>query len=131
MIIFKKKLHKTLGMVFSYAPVVEMKLYVKQNINADDKQYLQLVTADVVKFLESNASYSPLILHGFSIGGYVWGECMVEMAKDMDRYRPIFERIVAQIWDSAADIPEIPVGFPKSVFPRNRILQNALRKYTL
>ncbi|XP_037914255.1 uncharacterized protein LOC119653581 isoform X2 [Hermetia illucens] len=91
----------------------------------------QLVTADVVKFLESNASYSPLILHGFSIGGYVWGECMVEMAKDMDRYRPIFERIVAQIWDSAADIPEIPIGFPKSVFPRNPMLQNALRKYTL
>lgn len=92
---------------------------------------LQLVAADLVKFLENNALYSPLLLHGFSVGGYFWGECMVHMARDTERYKVITDRICGQIWDSLADITEIPIGVPKAVFPRNFTLQKALRGYMM
>ena len=56
---------------------------------------------------------------------------MVHMARDMERYKSITDRICGQIWDSAADITEIPVGVPKAMFPRNATLQKALRNYML
>lgn len=49
----------------------------------------------------------------------------------MDKYKPLLNRICAQVWDSAADITEIPIGVPKALFPRNATLQNALRGYML
>lgn len=91
----------------------------------------QLVALDVVKFLYNNTAFNPLLLHGFSVGGYMWGECNVHMARDMAKYQPLLDRIVGQIWDSAADITEIHVGVPKAMFPKNPTLQNALRKYML
>lgn len=45
-----------------------------------------------------------------TVGGYMWGECLVHMARDQERYSSILNRISGQIWDSAADITEIPVG---------------------
>ncbi len=51
------------------------------------------------------------MLHGFSVGGYLWAECMVQMQKDLAKYeKDLNQRICGQIWDSAADITEIPVG---------------------
>lgn len=84
-----------------------------------------------MKFLENNAQKSTLFLHGFSVGGYFWGECMVHMARDTDRYNHIVNRICGQVWDSAADVTEIPVGVPKAVFPRNSTLEKALRGYMM
>ncbi|XP_037036088.1 transmembrane protein 53 isoform X3 [Bradysia coprophila] len=89
----------------------------------------QVNAADLLKFLENNPMYNPLLLHGFSVGGYMWGECLVHMARDQERYSSILNRISGQIWDSAADITEIPVGVPKALFPTNQALQNALRHY--
>lgn len=91
----------------------------------------QPVAVDIVKFLHNNPSYAPMVIHGFSVGGYLWGECMAHMALDLDKYKPLLSRISAQIWDSAADITEIPVGVPKALFPKNMALQNALRSYML
>lgn len=47
------------------------------------------------------------------------------------RYQPVLDRFIAQIWDSAADISEIPVGVPKAIFPKNETMQKALHKYIL
>lgn len=91
----------------------------------------QIVAADVVKFLEQNVTYHPLVLHGFSVGGYVWGECLVHMARNMERYKSVINRIEAQVWDSAADITEIPEGVPFAMFPKNKAMQQTLRKYML
>lgn len=91
----------------------------------------QVNSADLLKFLENNPMYNPLLLHGFSVGGYMWGECLVHMARDQERYSSILNRITGQIWDSAADITEIPVGVPKALFPTNQALQNALRHYMI
>lgn len=41
------------------------------------------------------------------------------------------DRICGQVWDSAADVTEVPVGVPKALFPRNPTLQAALRKYMM
>lgn len=70
-----------------------------------------------------------MLLHGFSVAGYVWGEVMVSLKQE--RYKHILERIRGQVWDSAADITEIPIGLPKAVFPKNAILETALRQYIL
>lgn len=89
----------------------------------------QLVADEVVQFLDYNKSCQPIILHGFSVGGYVWGEVMVRMKDDMPRYQPILDRIVGQTWDSAADVTEISIGLPLAVFPNNPIVRTALEKY--
>lgn len=81
--------------------------------------------------MASNEQYKQMVLHGFSVGGYIWGECLAEMEKDRQRYQTVVDRIMGQIWDSAADISEIPIGVPKALFPRNPRLQTALRNYML
>lgn len=105
------------------------------NINVSPWQLLwpakgtQVVAAQILKFLELNNSFSPLFLHGFSVGGYLWSEVMVQMITEKQRYQPILDRIVGQVWDSAADITEIPIGVPVAVFPNNMVMQKALRQY--
>ncbi|XP_030388476.1 uncharacterized protein LOC115634732 isoform X1 [Scaptodrosophila lebanonensis] len=91
----------------------------------------QVVAAETLKFLENNKSYAPIVMHGFSVGAYQFGEIMLQMSRDMARYGSILDRFACQIWDSAADITEIPVGVPKSIFPKNARMQSALRNYTL
>lgn len=91
----------------------------------------QLVALDIVTFLNNNPTFTPILLHGFSVGGYLWGECLVHIAQDMNKYKGLLDRIQCQVWDSAADITEIPIGVPKAMFPKNPTLQNALRKYML
>lgn len=91
----------------------------------------QLVAADVLQFLENNSSYAPIVVHGFSVGAYQFGEMMLIMSRDMKRYQPLLDKMIAQVWDSAADISEIPVGLPKSIFPNNPRMERALRSYVL
>lgn len=91
----------------------------------------QLVAADIVKFLKNNEFKNGLIFHGFSVGGYLWGECLVHIARDLQNYQVVLDRVKGQIWDSAADITEIPEGVPRALFPRNPTLQNALRQYMI
>ncbi|CAH0591680.1 unnamed protein product [Chrysodeixis includens] len=88
----------------------------------------QVIADRLLKFLEVN-SQNPLVLHGFSVGAYVWAELLVQAVQDKQRYQPVLDRIVSQVWDSAADIHEIPVGFPTAVFPRNKLLQETFRAY--
>ncbi|XP_055919508.1 uncharacterized protein LOC129951408 isoform X1 [Eupeodes corollae] len=91
----------------------------------------QLVAADTLKFLENNSTYAPIVVHGFSVGAYQFGEMMLMMSRDMKRYQPILDRMISQVWDSAADITEIPVGLPKSIFPKNPRMESALRNYVM
>lgn len=84
-----------------------------------------------MKFLDVNTAYNPLVVHGFSVAGYFLGEVLVLIAAERQKYNHILERITRQIWDSAADVTEIHIGLPKAVFPRNEVLQNALRQYIL
>ncbi|KOB68543.1 Transmembrane protein 53, partial [Operophtera brumata] len=44
-------------------------------------------------------------------------------------YQPVLDRVVAQVWDSPADVEELPVGLPLSLFPGNKLLQKAITAY--
>lgn len=89
-----------------------------------------MIAAEVLQFLTSNVSKkTPLVLHGFSVGGYLWGECLVHMSRDVERYRQVLDQVQGQVWDSAVELSEIPLGVPKAVFPTNDTLQRALKNY--
>lgn len=89
----------------------------------------QLVAGDLLKFITSNETDHPLVVHGFSVAGYMWGEVFVQVMKNQELYQPAIDRVVAQVWDSAADISEITIGVPAAVFPKNQIMQKTLRAY--
>lgn len=90
---------------------------------------LQIVASDLLQFLDINTRQRPILIHGFSVGGYLWGELLALVEKDKERFQPILNNIVGHIWDSAADMQDIPDGLPTAVFPNNSILQGTLRKY--
>lgn len=123
--------------IYKYADIYLNMGYDVLNVSVSPWQLLwptkgtQMVAQDILKFLDGNFHYTPLLLHGFSVGGYVWGEVMVKMVAEKDRYDHIKDRVIGQIWDSAADISEIPIGLPLAVFPRNSVLQAALKQYIL
>lgn len=89
----------------------------------------QLVAADLLTFLKQNESYQQILLHGFSVGGYMWGEALDLMQSNKEKYSGIADRIVGQVWDSIADVREIPIGVPHAVFPKNIMLQSMFQKY--
>lgn len=91
----------------------------------------QQVASDLLKFLYNNPKFGPLLIHGFSVGGYVFGECLVQMTREIEKYTPLLNKFIGQVWDSTADITEIPIGVPKALFPKNMALQNALKSYML
>lgn len=37
----------------------------------------QLVASEAWKFLESNKYYDQILIHGFSVGGYLWGKLII------------------------------------------------------
>lgn len=90
---------------------------------------IQVIMADLINFLHSRNDYDRIFLHGFSIGGYMWGEALELMNAQSEKYQPVCERIVGQVWDSAADIDDIPFGTARAIFPNNPKLQDMLRKY--
>ncbi|CAH0561324.1 unnamed protein product [Brassicogethes aeneus] len=123
--------------IFKYADIYAKEGYDVLNVSVSPWQLLwptkgtQVVAAEILSFLERNASYSPIVLHGFSVGAYLWSEALVQMAAQKERYQPVLDRIQGQVWDSATDITEITIGLPIAVFPRNRVLQTALKKYII
>ncbi|XP_071454227.1 transmembrane protein 53-B-like [Hetaerina americana] len=97
----------------------------------------QLVAADLVSFLELNPQYDQLLIHGFSVGGYIWGEVLVRLTElgisrgspSPTPYEALAARIRGCIWDSACEFTELPRGVAKALFPNQNMLQNALESY--
>lgn len=90
---------------------------------------LQVIAADIIKLLDSNRFFSPILIHGFSVGGYLWSEVLVKTYANRSANQHIADRIIGQIWDSAADLTEIPNGFSYAVFPNHKVPQAILRSY--
>lgn len=89
----------------------------------------QLVAGDLLKFITTNDAHSTLMIHGFSVAGYIWGELCVHALRDPKTYQPVLDRVSCQVWDSAADISEISIGVPKAIFPKNHLMQKTLQAY--
>jgi esterase/lipase len=79
---------------------------------------------NIVKFLANN-DYQRILLHGFSIGGFSWGQCLLHLHGSAE-FASVSERIKAQVWDSIAGMKEIPIGVSKTVFLKNDVLQKAM-----
>jgi len=90
---------------------------------------VQVTAGEVLRFLANNPQYGRIVVHGFSIGAYVWGEVQVQMSADFERYSPIVTRVKGQVYDSIVDTPSIHKGFPLSVFPNNYVMRTAFEKY--
>lgn len=82
-----------------------------------------------MEFLIEHQNYQQIVLHGFSVGGYMWGEILDLIQSDYQKYNNVIERIVGQIWDSLADVTELSIGIPRAIFPKNKMLQNMFQKY--
>ncbi|KAG6803454.1 transmembrane protein 53-A [Apis mellifera caucasica] len=89
----------------------------------------RLVASDLLEFLIEHQNYQQIVLHGFSVGGYMWGEILDLIQSDYQKYNNVIERIVGQIWDSLADVTELSIGVPRAIFPNNKMLQNMFQKY--
>lgn len=88
----------------------------------------QKIAYNIVNLLAANShNYSKMIIHGFSGGGYLWGECLRHYKKDPARYNNVMGRIVAQIWDSIVESTESHIGVSKAVFPENDFMQKSLQ----
>lgn len=89
-----------------------------------------LLAVDIVKFLANNDYYRQILLHGFSVGGFIWGECLVHLHGNTN-FTLVSERIKAQVWDSIAGMKEIPIGVGKTVFLKNDVMQKAMERFLL
>ncbi|XP_068226514.1 uncharacterized protein [Palaemon carinicauda] len=89
---------------------------------------IQVVAGEILDFLHANPSHSPMLIHGLSVGAYMFGEVMVKMKKDMDKHGVLLDRFVGQIWDSGVDLQSIPEGLPTSITSHEG-LRASMRKY--
>lgn len=87
-----------------------------------------MIAEDVLKFLVQKEHYQNVLIHGFSVGGYVYGELLVKMKNEPNKYSSIKDRIVGQVFDSIADFDRIPVGVSKAV-TRKVVLQKSIETY--
>lgn len=88
----------------------------------------QCVADQVLQFLHANPSQNPLLIHGFSVGAYVFTEVMVKVEKEFEKHGHLLNRFVGQIWDSAVDLEGIPYGTSRAI-TNNDTIQKSMQKY--
>ncbi|XP_068230377.1 transmembrane protein 53-B-like isoform X1 [Palaemon carinicauda] len=88
----------------------------------------QIVVEQVLQFLNANPSQNPLLIHGFSVGAYVFTELLVKVEKEFDKHGHLLDRMVGQIWDSPVDLEGIPFGTSRAI-TNNVTIQNSIQKY--
>ncbi|XP_053741986.1 transmembrane protein 53 [Synchiropus splendidus] len=62
----------------------------------------------------------PLFVHAFSIGGYTFGQMLVHVLQDTQKYEQLTRRIKGQVFDSIVigSLEKMATGLGKTVFPR-------------
>jgi len=53
----------------------------------------QLVAQSVLDLLSQKYTARPIVIHGFSIGGYLWGEMQLKIAQDLPKYEELLLNI--------------------------------------
>ncbi|XP_005111442.1 transmembrane protein 53-B [Aplysia californica] len=74
---------------------------------------------------DSSLAQKPLMVHGFSVGGYMYGEMLVKLRQQRARWQGICDRMTGQIFDSPVDYEGIAPGFSR-VLVKNRLGQKLL-----
>uniref|UniRef100_A0A646QFE6 Transmembrane protein 53 n=1 Tax=Hemiscolopendra marginata TaxID=943146 RepID=A0A646QFE6_9MYRI len=89
----------------------------------------QIVAKNILDFLATQPEYKNILIHAFSVGAYVYGEMLVHVQNNLNKYQPVTNKIIGQIFDSAVDWDGIPQGFSKAVTD-NKVMQKSLELYT-
>ncbi|XP_074660730.1 transmembrane protein 53-like [Tubulanus polymorphus] len=88
----------------------------------------RLIIHQIINYVrEDRLKDQPILTHGFSVGGYLYGELLIKLTSDPDRHRDIIARLIGQIFDSPVDFDGIPDGISKAI-TTNRILRRVLRE---
>lgn len=91
------------------------------------KSGAQILANNVVEFIQGEEQKNqPLLVHTFSVGGYVYSEILQSMLAAEEK-NEITSRILGQIFDSPVDLDNIPIGMSK-VLLKNQTMQQGLRK---
>ena len=70
----------------------------------------ELIATKVLNELTSAENKDrPVIVHGFSVGGYLYSHVLNLMEK-LDKFSPVKKRILGQVFDSPVDFHGIPFG---------------------
>ena len=91
----------------------------------------QPIAKNVLNFMNDQiTNYPEIVIHAFSVGGYQFGEVLVEMAKETNLHilRNMSKAIKGLICDSGADMEAIPKGLSRAV-TNNRFLQKLFKNY--
>ncbi|XP_014674993.1 PREDICTED: uncharacterized protein LOC106815083 [Priapulus caudatus] len=72
---------------------------------------------------------TPLLVHAFSTGGYLYGDMLIKMAADAERYGGIAGSISGEIFDSVVFLEGMPTTASLTV-TNNRRLQTLIRTST-
>ena len=76
----------------------------------------QAVAAQIVDFVTAPSRRSqPILVHGFSVGGYLYGETLVRMTSDPIMAEEMSRRVRGQIFDSPVDMEGVPRGVSLAV----------------
>lgn len=71
----------------------------------------QAVASQIVDFINAPSRRTrPILIHGFSVGGYVYGETLVRITRDPALADEVARRIRGQIFDSPVDFEGVPRG---------------------
>ncbi|KAL3842142.1 hypothetical protein ACJMK2_020188, partial [Sinanodonta woodiana] len=95
---------------------------------------IQKVVHNILDHLEQDPKTSrrPIVVHGLSVGGYVYGEMLVKLKNTPDRYHAIRKGLRGQIFDSVIDFDGIPEGFSAALTTNRTIrasVKNVLKAY--
>jgi len=69
------------------------------------------------------------LIHGFSVGGYVFARMLKHMEDNPRACRHLLTTFKGQVWDSVVDVNGVSIGVSKSVFMNSPLLQKGLQNY--
>lgn len=75
----------------------------------------QIVAQQTATWLAEHKEYTDITVHGFSVGGYLFGEVLNAINKNKHLQDSIIDRVRVQIFDSIVAMKEIPTAFPRAI----------------
>ena len=87
----------------------------------------QMISNDILSFCGANQhQYGLTVVHGFSVGQYIWSQLLVHMAEEPEKYAYMHDMVKGQIWDSMLEPSGLVQGGANALFPNNDTLRNAM-----
>ena len=92
------------------------------------------VVSHILSFLTSRTHHlQPILVHGFSVGGYLYGETLNHIVSDADLTATMTRRIRGQVFDSPVDFEGVPRGVGMALSglrPVQVAIRSSLEAYT-